>query len=322
MGRPRTKDFDLPPRMARKGDALYYVARGKWIPLGSDLARAKRRWADLECVSVDRTVGDLVDRYLADCCDGLADSTRSQYASAANTIRREWGDLPCELLRTGQLATWRDLRSTPKIMANTVISVLRRAYAKALEWEWVEKNPAAATGFNKRQERTRYMTDAEFVVIRAAAPTWLATAMDIAYLTGLRPCDVFGMRWDQAGDRLVVLPRKTRKTRVSISYEITAELRVVLEQAKRRSIVGLYVVATDKGRPITVRRMEEHFATLVKSLGIKDCTFRDIRGKSATDAEAQGQDAQSLLHHTSAKMTARYLKHGRVKKAEPLRRKI
>jgi len=69
MGRPRTKDFDLPPRMRRKGKALYYDhGNGHWTPLGSDLARAKRRWADFECVSTQRGVADLVDRYLTDCC--------------------------------------------------------------------------------------------------------------------------------------------------------------------------------------------------------------------------------------------------------------
>jgi hypothetical protein len=52
MGRKRTRDFDLPPRMARKGAALYYVTNERprrWIPLGTDLNRARRTWADLEC---------------------------------------------------------------------------------------------------------------------------------------------------------------------------------------------------------------------------------------------------------------------------------
>ena len=59
VGRKRTKDFDLPPHLHRRGKALYYVgADRKWIPLGSDLGRAKRRWADLEYVVEARTVAD------------------------------------------------------------------------------------------------------------------------------------------------------------------------------------------------------------------------------------------------------------------------
>lgn len=323
MGRPRTRDFDLPPRMRRKGKAYYHDnGKGKWTPLGSDLARAKRKWADLEYVITERSVADLVDRYLADCCDKLADSTKRQYASAARAIRKEWGDRPCDALRTGEIARYRDHSGIGRVAANTLISVLRKAYAKGVEWEWAPTNPAAAALFNELHQRERYMTDAEFVAIRKAAPSWLVTAMDVAYLTGLRPCDVFALRWDQIEDRVTVLPRKTRKTKISISFTMTPELRAVLDAAKRRPVVGLYVVATDKGRPITVRRMQEHFAGIVKALGIKDCQFRDIRAKTGTDAEAQEQDAQAILHHSSPKMTARYLRHGQTKRADPLRRKL
>jgi integrase len=146
--------------------------------------------------------------------------------------------------------------------------------------------------------------------------------MDVAYLTGLRPSDVVALRWEQIGERITVLPIKTQRSKVSISFAMSPELRAVLEGTRRRPVVGLFVIATDKGRPIRLRRLQEYWAALVRRLGITDCQFRDIRGKSGTDAEAQGQDAQALLHHTSAAMTRRYLKHGQVKNTEPLRRKL
>lgn len=323
MGRPRTRDFDLPPRMYRRGEALYYVgADRRWIRLGSNLAKAKRRWADLEHTVEHRTVGDLVDRYILDKMERRAASTVKQYRSFANAIRKEWGDLPCETLRAPAIAQWRDRAGIGKVWANGVISLLRVAYAVGIEWGWCELNPAASVAFNATDVRGRYLTDAEFTRIREAAPSWLATAMDVSYLTALRPNDVLHLRWDQVDARLTTLPQKTSRSRVSIAFEITPELRAVLEGAKRRPIVGLFVVATDKGRPISLRRLEEHWRDLVRELAILDCQFRDIRGKAATDANAQGQDAQALLHHASAKMTRRYLKHGEVKLAEPLRRKL
>lgn len=49
MGRPRLKDKDLPLRMRRKGKRFYYRARdGREVPLGPDLAAARRKWAELE----------------------------------------------------------------------------------------------------------------------------------------------------------------------------------------------------------------------------------------------------------------------------------
>jgi integrase len=309
--------------MYRRGKALYYVgADGRWIPLGSDLARAKRRWADFECVVEQRTVAELCERYIADKMGARAPSTVKQYRAAARAIAAEWPGLPCDQLRAPAIARYRDRRGVGRVWANTVISMLRVAYDVGIEWGWCELNPADAVAFNTTGSRSRYLNDAEFRAIRAAAPAWLALAMDLSYLTALRPSDLLALRWTQVGERVTVLPQKTRRTRTSISFEITPELRAVLESARRRPIVGLFVVATEKGRPITLRRLQERWRALVDRLGIEDCQFRDIRAKSATDADAQGQDPQALLHHTSARTTRRYLKLGQVKKAEPLRRKI
>lgn len=136
-----------------------------------------------------------------------------------------------------------------KVWANGVLSLLRVAYATGIEWGWCETNPAASVAFNPGDRRERYLSDDEFRRIREHAPEWLVTAMGISYLTALRPCDVVALRWEQVGERVTVLPRKTQKSRVSIAFEITPELRAVLDAAKRRPILGLFVVATEKGRP-------------------------------------------------------------------------
>ena len=51
MGRPRTKNFDLPPKVRRKGNALYYVVADGgnvlWLRLGSDRDLALKRAAAL-----------------------------------------------------------------------------------------------------------------------------------------------------------------------------------------------------------------------------------------------------------------------------------
>lgn len=323
VGRKRTRDFDLPPRLYRRGGAYYYVAGNKWTALGSNLAVAKRRWADLEYVAEQRTVADLVARYLDEKTDRLAPATVRQYRSFGNTIREQWGALPCASLRAPAIAQWRDRRDTGRIWANGVISVLRNAYRCGIEWGWCELNPADAVQFNPGSERRgRYLTDAEFRRIRGAAPAWLVTAMDVAYLTALRPSDVLALRWEQIGERLTVLPQKTSRSGVAVAYELTPELRAVLEAARTRPVVGLYVVATDRGRPIRLGRLQKEWLRIVRSLGIADCQFRDIRAKAGTDADAAGQDAQALLHHASRKMTSRYLKLGEVRKAEPVRRKL
>ena len=319
MGRKRTRDFDLPPRMYRRGDRYYYVRHdGRWVSLGTDLAAAKRRWADYECCGSEGTVGALVDRVLADCMGDRAESTRKQYRSYAETIRREWGDTPADLLATPQIARWRD-SGIGKGWANGVISLLRSAYRKGVEWGWSANNPALAVTLNEMPVRARYITDDEFRAIRAKAPRWMQIGMDLAYLTALRPSDALAVKWAQVGDALT---NKTRKTHVWQAFAMTDEVRAVLEEARQRPILGLYVVADDKGRRITLRKWQRVWKEIADELGVEDSQIRDIRKKAATDAEKQGIDHQALLGHSSKKMSDRYIAGTRVIRAQPVRKRV
>ena len=51
-------------------------------------------------------------------------------------------------------------------------------------------------------------------------------------------------------------------------------------------------------------------------------TEHDIRAKTLTDADEQGQDAQRLAGHKSRAMTDRYIKTRRIEKVKPLARNI
>jgi hypothetical protein len=49
--------------------------------------------------------------------------------------------------------------------------------------------------------------------------------------------------------------------------------------------------------------------------------LRDVRAKSASDADSAGQDAQRLLGHTSSNTTRNYLRGRRVVTVEPVKRR-
>jgi len=69
MGRRRQSRLDLPPRMHLKGGTYYYVTSTtprKWIKLGSDLAKARLKWAEMEnSGNAVITVGAIVDEWFA-----------------------------------------------------------------------------------------------------------------------------------------------------------------------------------------------------------------------------------------------------------------
>ena len=321
LGRKRTANFDLPPRMARKGVALYYVTKGqprRWIPLGADLARAKRLWARYESFAPSLTVGELAEQYVDDH-EG-AGRTIAQYRSYCRSIAAGFPDLPADELTAPMLGLWCDENRHRKGVVNGCLAVLKGAYKRGRRLGIVTADPARDVDAYAMAARDRYVTDAEFVRVRAKAPRWLALAMDLARLTGARPVDLRSLRWDAIGADALTL--RQQKTGTRQAFAMSPELAAVLETARARPVVGLYVIATDKGRPIGKATLERAWAASCVAAGVRGAQFRDLRGKTATEASEDGQNAQAMLGHASARMTDRYIRGRRTVKAEPLRRKI
>jgi len=305
--------------MQRRGNSYYYTAQKRWIPLGKDLAKAKRLWADMECLGIGSTVRELVWAYFDAKVRGGKPSTVKQYKSFANVIEREWGTLAVDRLTRVMIVQYRDRPGVSKGSANGIISYLRVAYRWAMERDDALTNPAEDVAFNDMPVRERYLDDDHFRLIWANGPRWMRTAMDIAYLTGMRPGDVLRLRWDMIGDRLGT---KAEKTGVRQTFGLSQAMMGVLEDAKKRPILGLYVVANEKGRRISLKRWQETFKEVCEQIGIEDATPRDIRAKAGTDAEAEGEDYQALLGHTSKAMSDRYLKKKRTVIAPTLKHLI
>lgn len=320
MGRRRSKDFDLPPHMARKGAAFYYVTNDRprrWIPLGTDLNRARRLWLDLECAPVaETTVAALLTRYLADFADDWSAATKRQYAAFAKTLTVEFGHLPVDGLTAPAVAQWRDRNRHRRGWINGCLAVLRPAIAKAVEWGWCQSNAAQVAGF-AMFKRERYLTDAEFLAIRELGAKWLQEAMTLSYMTTLRESDVLALRWSSVTDVITVRQIKTGRRQ---EFIVTPSVRAFLDRCKAKPIVGLYVISTDKGRPITQNRLQVEFVRARKAANVKNARFHDIRGKAATDAKRDGQDYHAMLGHKSRAQSDAYVKAKETTRVEPMRR--
>ena len=320
MGRKRTQDFNLPPRMQRKGTRYYYVCNEKprrWIPLGADLATAKRRWAELDAGTPQgMSVGDLVLRYI-DRSD-RPPTTLAQYMSYQRALADAF-PIPAAQLRSQHVALWRELPAQRARLTYThgCIGLLSSAFRLGAE-QWL------CEPLTVRRERLtgrdRVLEPGEFRAIRACAVEWLQVAMDIGYLTSQRPSDIRSARWSQVVEEQLLFTQQ--KTGQRLAVTITSDLRGVLERARQRPILGLYIVATAKGRPVSKDMMSDAWIAACEAAGVLDAQFRDIRAMAAKAAEEGGQDFQALLGHTTRAMSERYLKGRRTIKAEPVRRKL
>lgn len=315
LGRRREKDFDLPPRLHRRGTRYYYVSSKrprKWLYLGRDLAEAKRQWADLENPQKPLSVAELCRKYVS--VAKLEPATRKQYESYARTIEQAF-PIAARSLRKQHVALWRDANIHRPGTVNGVLALLSATWNKAGEWGAVEHDVSAQK--LEQEVRDKLLTDEEFGAIRDHAPAWLQIMMDLAYLTAARPADILGLRWEKVGEHLSLRQKKTRQRQAFI---LAPRLVEVIERARQRRILGLYVIADEAGRPLSYGQLNRAWIKARTAAGV-DAQFRDIRAYSGTDAERLGQDFQALLGHTSRKMSERYLKAKRVILVEPLRGK-
>lgn len=326
MGRKRTKDHDLPPRMSRKGEAFYYVTNTKprqWIPLGSDLAAARVKWAELENGPKDESMlSVLVEEWLSsDHFESLAATSRSCYSSVSKQVLGFFENARVTDIKPHVIAQWMDAHPS-KTQANLGKSLLSNVLAIAVRRGLIDRNPAQEIKRHRIPKRKRYITDDEFRLIRANATPILQAAMDISYVTAARISDIISIKLkDWTPEGLYILQKKTKKYQL---FERNEHLERVIESARKipRPVRGMYLLCTRRGQPYSYGTLNDWWLEAVEKSGVQDVIFHDIRGKSATDAKRSGIDYQALLGHTSKSMSDDYIKLMDAQRVESLQRKI
>ena len=109
------------------------------------------------------------------------------------------------------------------------------------------QNPA--TGIIRQMKatsrRTIYVTDSDFSLVYQHGNDLVKNAMDIAYLTGQRPADVFKMKWSDISDGVLYIEQN--KTGEHVRIAVTGKLAEVFDRIRSRKIIGKTVICDDRG---------------------------------------------------------------------------
>ena len=316
MGRRRKTAKTLPPRVYEHHGSYRYVPKtGPKVTLApiGDHGAMLRALAEL-IAKDDRplnTLAQVLDRYLLEVVPGKSPASQANNARELKVLRQVFGAMRPEDLKTTHVAAFRDRRSKKAPgAANREIALLSHVCNKAREWGALETNPVEGLARIKRLPRRRYVTDDEFLAVVELAPPAIALAMQLAYLTGLRRCDVLALeRGNIEADVLRCRPSKTEhSTAVELEFELTAELRAVigaalaLEPRVRRAII-----CNGQGRAYTASGFSSVWQRVMRKAekaGIERFQFRDIRTKSASD-ERDAATASERLGHADQSITNR-----------------
>jgi integrase len=305
--RQRKTDRHLPACVYHKHGAYWFVHAGRWTRLGTDLQAALAEYARLR----ERPKGgmvQLIDDALAHMRPKLAKSTAEQYEVAAKKLRQILAEFSPEQVRPKHVAAIKvALRDKPN-MANRCLSVLRSVFALALEWQIVESNPVVGIRRHSEQKRDRYITDEEFVAIRAAGSPRFQCMVDLLYLTGQRVSDVLAIRLTDLTPEGIRF--KQGKTGAKLLVAWTPELRAVVERAKGLggNVRAMTLFYTRRGAVPAYSTVHDQWQEACRVARVRDAHIHDMRAKSLTDAKRQGLDATALAGHASAAMTERYIR--------------
>lgn len=321
MGRRRTKNLKLPPRMQKKGNVFYYtpyvLGKLKWIRLADNYPEAISAWAKHEgTATTGTTVGHALDRVLIEVIPKKAPATQREYIRYAAAIRPIFADCALCDVRPTHVAQYLDM-SSAKIQANREIALLSLVYRSAIKWGWCDTNPCIGVERNAENRRTRYIEDHELETLRAHASDQMRAMIDLVYLTGMRKGDMLKLRLsDLREDGIFVEQGKTGKRQI---FEWTDTLREVVDRARglRRRVGSLYLFAGMNGQAYTSSGFDSIWQRMKRKTGLEDLHFHDLRAKTGSDSDSDAAAAKLLGHADPRTTRNTYRRRG--EKVRPLR---
>lgn len=311
--RPRKKDRHLPACMYLKHGAYYLVRKGKWDRLGTDFQASLLEYARLIDKSsqggMQKLIDDALEYMRKRTSSPLKPNTLKQYEAACERLKETFADFePRDVLPRHVVALKMHMGDTPN-MANRVISVLRAVFVYALEKQLVDSNPCTGIRRHLEHKRDRYITHAEFQAICANSSDNMRVIYEMCYLTGQRIGDVLAIRLADISEDGIAF--KQEKTSARLLVKMTPDLEALIARVKAlpRKVRGLTLFCSPRGgKPVNYGSVKDAFAASCRKAGVEDATLHDLRAKSLTDTDDQGNNAQKLGGHTDAKMTQRYLR--------------
>lgn len=298
-------------RMHYKHGAYWYVYQGKWIRIGRDYTVAMQNYAAAIAPAggMAKLIAETYRWYEKRQEKGdMTMRSLRQYRMARETIDTAFADFSPAQVKPHHIAQFLDFYYEDRqAMGNTSLVVLRAIFDKGTRWGECEYNPAKQIARFKKNKRTRYIKDDELVAIRKVLTHWMRVIVDMCYLTGQRIGDVLHIRQSDITDDGIYFEQQKTKKRLLV--ESSPELTALIREARGSSkVVGIYLFSKTATKPRHYSSVRRHWVNACEAVNVEDAVLHDIRAKAATDADAQGKDAQALMGHATPAMTENYLR--------------
>jgi len=318
MGRKRKQGTEWLPERVYIGKSAYEF-RPKNCPtvrlaaLDATQRTVIKRWEEeskkLEQLS-DSFAG-LVDEFFnSPAFKDLAISSQKKYLQNAKKVNLVFGKVSAQNIKPQHIRIYMDKRGAKhQVTANREKSFMSKVFSWGYERGKVTMNPCKGVKQFTETSRDRYINDAEYRAVQAAADPITAAVMEISYCCAARVSDVLSITREQIREEgLYIKQGKTGKAQIKAW---TPRLRSAVDSAKAAQKTASFgrVVANESGQRITYDAFRERWrkakvtaATKSPSLNF-DFTFHDIKAKAISDWNG---DKKKFSGHKSESQVAIY----------------
>ena len=352
----KKKDSKTNHRANGEGSIYYDATRDRWIvkvSVGIDKnGRRIRRTAT--CISKENaveakkallakyngieqldaekmTVSTYIDHYLELYKKGnVKENTYEGYCLSANPIKDTIGHIKLAKLNVVQVKAMMEKFKDAPGTASHSLTVLRMAMRQAVEDGLILKDPTKKIKKPKTGKNLTVITAEEFQKLVGVADGINRMAILIAYASGMRPEEVFGLQWKHVDfqqntlrvEQTIVKGAKNKPLlgapKNDNSYrtlKVPAKLiRDLKKWQKEQAAIILrtkgyennhFIIAYDNGQPVIPGNFSKRMRTLCKNSGIK-ITMKGLRHTHATQlfvANWHPKDVQERLGHANVAIT-------------------
>ena len=261
-----------------------------------------------------RTVGDVLDRYLASPAFSKIAEQDTRRAHLG-WWRERLGNFPLNRLTSSAIAEGRDAlvaQGKAGATANRYVAALSKSMSLAVgELGWLPSNPCSRVEkFTEDNARDRVLSDAEFHrLLNACGSQDLRDLVTLARYTAARRGELTGLtRGDVDLARRLVTFRDT-KNGTTRSVALVGPALEVLQRRLRVPRLDTPVIFPRKRDPSRPAKMREAFVNAVKRAGLGDFDFHGLRHTCLTRLAESGasiSELRAIAGHKTLSMVLRY----------------
>lgn len=269
------------------------------------------------------TLGNLIDRYIRDVLPSKPKSFDKQ-KNQLGWWKNQLGHKLLSDVISPLIIEYRDIlssqttyRKTKRSPATTVryMAALSHAFTIAIQWGWVEENPMRKVSKPKEPRgRVRYLLPEErqklLETCKQSPSPYLYPIVVLALSTGMRQMEILTLNWkdiDLEKGTIILLETKNNERRCVplTGYALT----IVTELSAKRKILSPLLFPSNRlsnNKPYNIRAAWEQ---AIKTAGIKDFRFHDLRHDFASQLLASGASLAQLsevMGHKTLQMIKRY----------------